>query len=166
MSSDSVEFRRAIDDDIVEVMDLLTSNGLPTDGVRELGDRMIVAWAGGRVVGAAGLEVHGQDGLLRSVVVADDRRGRGLGQALVHKVMDLARLEDLRDVYLLTEGAGGYFDRLGFERLDRASITSAVTESAEFSHLCPSTAVAMVSRLRDSHVVREEEEGNAGAPKR
>ncbi|HZJ70895.1 MAG TPA: GNAT family N-acetyltransferase, partial [Planctomycetota bacterium] len=71
---------------------LLAAAGLPADDVSEAGlEGFVVAVRGERIVGAAGLELHGDAGLLRSVAVAGDERGAGLGSALVARHRDRAQ---------------------------------------------------------------------------
>ena len=48
---------------------------------------MIIASEGG-VIGGAAIEVHGDSGLLRSVVVDPAARGRGVGVAIVDAAVD------------------------------------------------------------------------------
>ncbi|MDX1674085.1 MAG: arsenic resistance N-acetyltransferase ArsN2 [Longimicrobiales bacterium] len=139
--------RSARPEDEVGVLGLLAEAGLPTDEVREWLPRYIVAEAGGRIVGVAGLEVHGSDGVLRSVVVDPSHRGEGLGGRLAATVIAKARQAGLRRLYLLTETAEDYFPRHGFRRVDRSEVSAPVKESVEFREACPDSAVAMVLDL-------------------
>nr|NIP60748.1 GNAT family N-acetyltransferase [Gemmatimonadota bacterium]NIR77456.1 GNAT family N-acetyltransferase [Gemmatimonadota bacterium]NIT85980.1 GNAT family N-acetyltransferase [Gemmatimonadota bacterium]NIU29800.1 GNAT family N-acetyltransferase [Gemmatimonadota bacterium]NIU34822.1 GNAT family N-acetyltransferase [Gemmatimonadota bacterium] len=107
----------------------------------------VVAEAAGRLVGVAGLEVHGRDGVLRSVVVSPDLRGRGVGARLTRWVLDSAREIGLRRLYLLTTTAEDYFPRHGFRPVERSETPPEVQESVEFREACPGSAVAMVLRL-------------------
>lgn len=134
-------------EDLAAVLALLEGAGLPVAGVDEWFDRFVVAEHDGRVVGVAGLEVHGTDGLLRSVAVADDWRGRGLGGALTDEVLARCSRDGLSAVYLLTETAENFFPRYGFVRIERDAASDAVKQSAEFRELCPSSSVAMVRQL-------------------
>ncbi len=160
-----IEYRPAIAAERELVKALLERSRLPTEGVEEMGPNLIAAIEGGNVVGASGLEVYGTDGLLRSVVVADERRGRGLGRRLVLRAIDIAVQRGLKDLYLLTEGAAEYFAVLGFTRIDRADVAGEVLQSAEFSHLCPTSAVAMVLHL-DTNVNEADEEGDGKGSQR
>jgi amino-acid N-acetyltransferase len=129
-----------------QVIALLAESGLPVAGVAEWFDRFVVADEGGDIVGVAGLEVHGVDGLLRSVAVRADHRGSGLGGALTEEV--IARSGDgLKSIYLLTETAEAFFPRHGFRRIARAAASDAVKRSAEFSELCPVSAVLMIRTM-------------------
>jgi amino-acid N-acetyltransferase len=53
-----------------------------------------------------------------------------------------------RDVFLLTFTAEGYFQRFGFQSLDRADVPASVRTSVQFTYACPSTASVMRKRLR------------------
>ncbi|NNL47972.1 MAG: GNAT family N-acetyltransferase [Acidimicrobiia bacterium] len=160
-----VEYRPASAAECEVVKVLLQKSHLPTEGVGEMGPNLIAAVEGGSVIGASGLEIYGTDGLLRSVVVADEWRGHGLGRQLVRRTLDLAVQRGLKNVYLLTEGAAEYFAALGFRRINREDVKGKVIDSAEFSHLCPSTAVAMVLHL-DRNVKEEGEEGDGKGSQR
>lgn len=139
--------RRAVARDLEPVLDLLEDAGLPSAGLSDALDRFVVAEAEGRLVGVAGLEVHGRDGVLRSVAVAAGGRGRGLGARLTERVLNVARDEGLRRVYLLTTTAEDYFPRHGFRRVERTRVSPEVLESVEFREACPASAVAMVLEL-------------------
>jgi N-acetylglutamate synthase-like GNAT family acetyltransferase len=126
---------------------LLRSVDLPTAGVAESVESFVLAEADGRLVGAAGLEVHGRDGLLRSVAVDPSLRGRGLGARLTERVLRGARAAGLRRVYLLTTTAEDYFPRHGFRRIARAEASADVQESVEFREACPASAAVMALDL-------------------
>jgi amino-acid N-acetyltransferase len=104
----------------------------------------VVAEFGGRIVGVAGLETHGTDGLLRSVAVADDWRGRGLGGTLTRAIVDAARRHGLIHLYLLTETATDFFPRFGFCPIRREDASQAIRASEEFHDLCPASSTVMV----------------------
>jgi N-acetylglutamate synthase-like GNAT family acetyltransferase len=134
--------------DLEAVRALLRAAELPLDGLEEqFGPRYVVAEAGGELAGAAGVEVYGGDGLLRSVVVAPSHRGTGLGKALVAERLDWARRERLAALYLLTTTAPGFFATLGFESVARAATPEGIRGSREFASICPSTATVMRLRL-------------------
>jgi amino-acid N-acetyltransferase len=126
---------------------LLCDLGLPTQGVAEWLEQFRVAEHDGRVVGVAGLERYGDGGLLRSVAVAPEWRGSGVGRALVDLVLEDAGDAGIRDVYLLTTSAEHYFPRLGFASIDREMVPAAVRVSAEFTGACPDSAVVMRRRV-------------------
>src|SRR5690349_1318661 len=96
----------ALVEDGPAVLDLLRRCGLPLDGVRDgLARDYLVAQTEGVLAGVCGLEVHGEDGLLRSVAVDPAWRGRGIAEVLMAAALGRARQRSLRGVYLLTTTA-------------------------------------------------------------
>src|SRR5690242_12152881 len=120
-----MEIQRATAADAPAVERLLSEARLPLDGAAEALSLGVVAREGDRVVAAAAVERFGDDGLLRSVVVASDRQGTGLGRRIVAAAEDLARRDGIRDLYLLTETAVDWFPRLGYELVDRDTAPAA-----------------------------------------
>jgi len=130
------------------VATLLQDSGLPLDGLDQHFDATIVARDATTILGCAALEVYGPDALLRSVAVAADHRGKGMGEALTAAAIGLARRRGVRAVYLLTETAAQFFPRFGFEETTRAAVPGAVKQSVEFTTACPASATVMVLSLR------------------
>lgn len=122
----------------------LAAAELPTDG---LADQFpaghVVARRGDAVIGAAGLEVHGADGVLRSVVVAPGERGGNLGVALTADRVVAARTRGLDALYLLTTTAAPFYARFGFTPFARAEVPPAVAACPEFASICPTTATCL-----------------------
>ena len=130
--------------DVKDALDLIRRSDLPDKDVAErFGHYFVVHEDDGRVVGVAGLEVHGEDGLLRSVAVNADYRRQGLGSSLVEAAVERAQKLELRSVYLLTTDAQDYFVRVGFVECPRDEAPPAIRESWEFTTGCPETAVFM-----------------------
>jgi amino-acid N-acetyltransferase len=95
------------------------------------------------ILGVVGLEIYDENGLLRSLAVAKENRGEGLGKILVRHLEDYASRIGIKDLCLLTTTADGFFADQGYDEIDRDEIPKNVKESEEFSTLCPTTAVAM-----------------------
>jgi N-acetylglutamate synthase-like GNAT family acetyltransferase len=133
--------------DLPAVLALLSASGLPHDGLAEHFDAALVAHDGDTVVGSAALELYGGAALLRSLAVAEGRRGQGLGRALITAALDLARTHQVRRVYLLTITAAGYFPSFGFAPITRAEVEPAVQASAEFTGACPASAAVFTLHL-------------------
>jgi amino-acid N-acetyltransferase len=130
--------------DVKDALALLRRSDLPENDVAERwGHYFVVREDDGRVVGVAGLEVHGDDGLLRSVAVERDYRRQGLGASLVEAALERAARLELRSVYLLTTDARDYFSRHGFTECPREEAPAGVRASWEYTTGCPSTAVLM-----------------------
>jgi amino-acid N-acetyltransferase len=144
----SVVVRRARGSDWPSVRALLRARDLPLDGAADHLSTFVVAEAGDRIVGCAGLERYGGVGLVRSVAIEASSSGTGLGANLVRALLDLAHETEVRDLYLLTTTASEYFPKFGFAVITRDSLPSALAESAELRGACPASAVAMRLSLR------------------
>jgi UDP-N-acetylmuramate: L-alanyl-gamma-D-glutamyl-meso-diaminopimelate ligase len=85
------------------------------------------------LVGCVAVENVGDVALLRMLAVAPERRGEGLGFVLVETATNRARAQGVRQLYLVTDGAQGYFgERLGFGAIDRKDVDPAIAQTAEY----------------------------------
>jgi amino-acid N-acetyltransferase len=139
----SAALRAARQADIASVEALLTAASLPLAGLSDALPGMIVAEENGRIVGTAALEVRGENALLRSVAVAPEWRSRGLGRALVSRVIADAEARGLKAVYLLTTTAERYFPSFGFTTTTRTAVPADLRATAEFCGACPESATVM-----------------------
>jgi arsenite methyltransferase len=148
MVAADVVVRPAFAADLSAVAALLTAVDLPAGDIEaQFEDGFVVAEQDGQVIGVAGLEVYGANGLLRSVAVAPAHRGRSVAAALVNDRVEWARARGLRGVYLLTTTASPYCEKSGFTAVERDVVPSSIRRSSEFSEVCPATATAMELRL-------------------
>lgn len=145
--SDGVEIAAASDRDQADVMQLLEHHHLPLDGLFDHWGSTMVARQGDRLLGSVAIEIYADAGLLRSVAVADDAQGMGIGQDLTRAAIELAEARHLSALYLLTTTAEGFFPRFGFERIARGDVPASVQASIEFTSACPSSATVMRKRL-------------------
>lgn len=134
---------RARADDLPAVRHLLELHRLPLDGIDAHIATMVVARDGDTVVGAAALELYEGAALLRSVVVAAGRQGAGLGCKLTDAALTMAARYGVREVFLLTTTAEGFFPRFGFRPIPRDEVPVSVRMSVEFQSACPDSAVVM-----------------------
>lgn len=85
------------------------------------------------LVGCVAVEVVGDYALLRMLAVAPERRGEGLGFLLVETATERARAQGVRLLYLVTDGAQGYFgEKLGFMAIDRKDVVPEIAQTAEY----------------------------------
>ncbi len=122
--------------DLSAIEALLGAAELPTRGLAECIATCFVATdAGGVVIAAAALEWHGDVALLRSVVVREDRRGMGAGDAVVRAALGLARELGLRGLYLFSVKATGFFARFGFEMRPHRRWPRAMRASLQYRYM-------------------------------
>jgi amino-acid N-acetyltransferase len=129
--------------DYEAVCTLLTTNQLPVADINKTLPHFFVATADDDIVGVIGLELYGSYGLLRSMVTKEQYRMHGVASKLIGALFAYAATLGVQELYLLTETAKTYFETKQFTVVERKTIPAPILQSAEFSHLCPSTAVAM-----------------------
>jgi amino-acid N-acetyltransferase len=139
-----VLIRDARVEDLPRILALLESALLPALGVAEHIQTFLVAERNGEVIGSVGLEVYGEEALLRSAVVDERNRNAGLGTKLYNSLLERARSLGIKRLVLLTNTAEEFFRRKGFHKVDQKAITGPVTTSVEFTGACPSHAACMV----------------------
>ena len=129
---------------------LLETAGLPTSDLESARPEFAVVREDGQIVAAGALQRFGSSALLRSVVVAADRRGSGLGQLIVRELELLASATHVSRLFLLTQTASEFFAHQGYRVTERRAVPEEVQGSEEFRSLCPSSAVCMAKSLRSS----------------
>jgi arsenate reductase len=127
---------------------LIEECGLPLDGVTDqFGGGFVAAVIAGELAGVAGVEVYGSYGLLRSVAVAPEHRGKGAAAALVRDCIEWSGKNSLAALFLLTTTAAAYFTRAGFETVPREEAPEEIRACREFRAACPASATLMRLRL-------------------
>ena len=136
--------------DLDELRGFLAAVGLPTEGIAEhLDGFQVTRGPDGRIVGCAGLERHGRLGLLRSVAVAPELRGFGLGARLTSNLLNRAAADGVEEAVLLTTTARDFFARrFGFAEARRDDYDQALAGSPEWRLTRCATAAVLSLDLR------------------
>jgi amino-acid N-acetyltransferase len=142
--SQQVVIETAQAQDLEAIRVLLDSASLPHADVTEASlQQFLVARINKHIVGVVGLECYEDVALLRSLVVAKEHAGFGIGKQLVAAAETFAAKIEIRFLYLLTTTADRFFAGLGFRRVQRELAPPAIKSTSQFSSLCPATAVLM-----------------------
>ncbi len=106
----------------------------------------VVAELGGRVVGCGALSLLSSElAEIRSLAVASDMAGRGIGGKIVRYLVEKAREIGVKRVAALTLQQG-FFERLGFRVVDRWALSPKIWSECVYCpkfHHCDEIAVAM-----------------------
>ena len=137
-------------EDLTAIRALLEHSGLPTSDLESARPEFAVIRENDRVIAAGALQRFGSWALLRSVVVAPERRGSGLGHAIVGELERLAGSRQIDRLVLLTQTAANFFTRRGYQVIERGSAPQDMRGSEEFRSLCPSSATCMAKTLPSS----------------
>jgi amino-acid N-acetyltransferase len=127
---------------------LLAAAQLPTEDLTAAHcENFFFAGSPTELTGLVGLELYGNVALLRSLVVAPDRRGAGAGAALLKHAEDHARSQGVRTLYLLTTTAESFFAKQGYQRAARETAPAAIRATREFAGICPASSAFMMRQL-------------------
>ena len=127
--------------ELSSILSLLHDVDLPVEGVKDHisnfltlksndDDPSLTPW------GCVGLEIYGNSALLRSMAIAPEHQGKGLGTALTKAIIEDARERGISTLFLLTETAEDFFRRFGFQVVERELVPDDVKTSIEFTKLC------------------------------
>lgn len=151
---------------LAEVLEILSSVGLPNEGVEEHLDGFLIARSGaGEIVGCVGMERHGEIGLLRSAAVLPEYQGQWIGNKLIRQLLEQATGEGVKEVALLTTTAKDYFqNKFGFKEATRSLYEQLLANSQEWNLPRCSSAAFMTLKLKpDADPVCQGGQGNETA---
>jgi N-acetylglutamate synthase-like GNAT family acetyltransferase len=125
----------------------LSKVGLPTEGI-DSPDRVFWRFETDDLVpvGFGGLEIHGEHGLMRSVVTLPPVRGKGIGGQIVAMLEVEARARGCRLLWLITGAGVAYFGGFGYVPCARAEVPDAIRRTGQFTE-CPAGATVMRKTL-------------------
>src|SRR6266571_5154154 len=129
--------------DVEAIKALLTENDLPVAGVDDHWKTFVIARDGQKVVGCGGSEAYSFAALIRSIAVHPEYRSHGVGRRIVRQLLDRLSARGIREFYLLTTTAEGYFRKRGFKKIDRDEVHPQLLASREFQDACPESATCM-----------------------
>jgi amino-acid N-acetyltransferase len=139
--------QRATTSDLAEIKTLLEENGLPSKDITGAIQFFIIR-KNKQLIAVGGLENCGDDLLLRSIAIAEGHKNKGLGAQITRFLIEQARINGNKAIYLLTMTAKDYFPRFGFTTIDRSLASKAIKNSSEFTTVCPSSASLMRLKLK------------------
>ncbi|MBM7407911.1 MULTISPECIES: arsenic resistance N-acetyltransferase ArsN2 [Sphingomonas] len=134
-------------DNLGGLRDALAASGLPVADLVDSNRAFFRFDNDAGLVGYGGLEGHGADRLLRLLLVVADRRGDGLGRAMLGLLEARARKLSVARLHLLTNTAAPFFTANSYAAADRATAPASIAGSREFTALCPASAAYLVKAL-------------------
>jgi amino-acid N-acetyltransferase len=114
--------------------------GLPVDDLHQQGRRFFSFRQADTQTAFGGIEGEGADRLLRSLVVPEGLRGRGIGAAMLVALEEFAKNQGVERLHLLTASVASFFVAQGYQPRDRSLAPMSISETAQFRSLCPASA--------------------------
>ena len=129
-----------------EAIDLLKQQHPPVSDIDE--DKVLyLLKADERTIGTVGLEIFEDCALLRSVSVLKQEQGKGFGKYINEEIEKYVKEAGINCLYLLTTTAKDFFNKQGYCVINRQDAPASVQQTAEFTSLCPSSAVVMKKKI-------------------
>ena len=149
MAKEDIKIERFVQGDEKEIVKLLSQAKLPAqDLTLEKLEHFLVAKAkDGSVIGAVGVELYQDVGLLRSLVVHPAYQGKGLGKWLTREVESIAQQRSIKTLFVLTTTATEFFPKLGYQVIQRDRAPMSIAKTEEFKTICPVSAVCLFKTL-------------------
>jgi amino-acid N-acetyltransferase len=144
---ETIEIKQFTGTDYAEIIQLLKISNLPFSDIGNGKQIFLVAEKEHKMVGCVAIEVYQKNGLLRSLAVDVKERDKNIGHELMAKIINLSIDKQLVNLYLLTTTAEKYFNHLGWNVIDRNSVSADILNSQEFASICPVSAVCMAFSL-------------------
>ncbi len=145
----NINIKPFVIDDEKEVLKLLSEAELPTEDLtaEKLQAFLVARRQDDTVIGAVGIEVCQDVGLLRSLVVHPHHRKDGLGKLLTNELESFAQEKGLKALYLLTTTAADFFLGLEYQVTLRDTVPKAIADTEEFKGICPSSSVCLYKEI-------------------
>lgn len=135
--------RKASSDDIKNIVELLGEYNLPTQDVGVSDIRFYVSKEGEELIACLGIEMFEDNALLRSVAIKRRNAHQGLGTELIKFILTESRELNIQALFLLTETAAPFFEKIGFFVVERNDVPLSIQSSTEFTELCAESATCM-----------------------
>ena len=100
--------RKAVSFDFNSICELLESENLPTIDIQQDLLHFFVIERNKKILAVIGLEIYGEEALLRSMVVDREYRNQSLATLLVHELIKYGNDNGVKTIYLITTTAEGY----------------------------------------------------------
>ncbi len=143
-----MDIRKLKQTDIERVRELLAGYDLPIDDLEYSSQEDFwVAEEKGHVIGVGGMDHNNHIGLVRSLALDKQFQGNGIGKRLYEVVEEDAWNKGILRLYILTTTAQIYFEKLGYEAIERDIAPIPIQQSNQFSSLCPQSAVLLQKAL-------------------
>jgi len=149
MARGDIKIKGFVQGDEKEIVKLLSQAKLPAQDLtlEKLKHFLVAKGKEGSVIGAIGVELYQDVGLLRSLVVHPSYRGKGLGKRLTREVESFAQQKSIKTLFLLTTTATEFFPKLGYQVIQRNRAPASIAKTEEFKNICPVSAVCLFKNL-------------------
>jgi len=139
-----MKLRDCTESDIENITRLLKTEHLPFEDLHDHIQTLSIAEdKNGILIGGGAIEVYGEVALFRSLVINKENRNQHYGSIILKHIEGKGKIAGVKELYLLTENACGYFAKRGFTEIARSDVPIAIQTTTQYSGLCPASARVM-----------------------
>lgn len=120
--------------DIERVRAMLAAAGMTAEGVEWAAGCYLIAWREDEPVGVVGVETRLDAALIRSLMVIEAMRRRGIGARLLTAARKAAHTRGARTMWAFSTEAGGYLRRFGFVEAPVADLVAALSGTPQVEY--------------------------------
>ncbi|HHW02720.1 MAG TPA: GNAT family N-acetyltransferase [Thermoanaerobacterales bacterium] len=142
-----ISIRKALPTDISKVKEVLSKVNLSAD-IDSI-DNFMVMELDNNIIATAGLEIYQDVAILRSVAVLPEFQHQGLGDGLVRAMINYADRRKISKLFLFTQTARGFFEKIGFKLIQRETIDERCKTSQQYKSNCPVNAYVMELNVKE-----------------
>ena len=130
-------------EDLLLLEDLLKKNNMIYEDCIHHLDNFLVIFDKDKIVASAAYESCKEYAYFRSFSVDENYRKLGLANKLYEELKLKAIKNNIKELYLLTQTASLYFEKLGFNIIDKNKAPHEIKNTKQFSLLCPDSCKLM-----------------------
>ena len=146
--SRNIQYRLADNNDLTQIISLLSGSGLPiSDIATSRIDFIIATNSENTIIGCIGVEQFDSHALLRSFAVNKEYRNLQIGTGLYNRLLSYSAQSGILELHLLTTTAERYFASKGFISSKRENVPDSIKTTTEFTSICPSSSAYMSLRI-------------------
>ena len=145
--SDIVTMQKLVESEVKKGIILFRSSDEMATNIRSY----ILAKKDKKIVGFGALHFHAYDlGEIRSLIVSEDCRGRGIGKGMVLKLLEEAKELNSKKIFTLTYEAS-FFKSLGFNEIPKESLPAHKiwADCVKCKHFPICDEVALIQTIQD-----------------
>ena len=143
----SIVVRLAKKNDMIIMEQLLEKASLNKEGLAEHFDNFLVVEdlrsQPPHIVGMVGLEIYGEKGILRSLVLRSESWNSKVGVELLALILSYGWRKGLKEVYLMTRSSQAFFEYWGFVEMDWSELPDVLRQSSQFQEYDPAYVILM-----------------------
>jgi amino-acid N-acetyltransferase len=144
----SIVVRLAKENDMIAMEQLLDKTKLNKVGIAENLDNFLVvedlrSEPLPSIVGMVGLEIYGDKGILRSLVLRSEGWNSKVGVELIALIISYGWRKGLKEIYLMASSSRSFFEYWGFVELAWDDVPDQLKVSSQFTEYNPSYVTVM-----------------------